>query len=86
MTRSLLVVVSLGVVLLALWVSVLVQAQTPSAQPVQQCQSLLRVKQDLATYSEQLAAQLLLRAEKAEQELATVKQQLETLQKPAAKE
>ncbi len=52
--------------------------QPPNA--LAQCQSVLRVKQDLVTYSEQLAASLLLRAEKAEQELAVVKQQLEAQQ------
>lgn len=51
-----------------------------------QCQSVLRVKQDLVTYSEQLAASLLVRAEKAEQELIVLRQQLEALQGGAPKE
>lgn len=60
-------------------------AATPTA--LAQCQTVLRVKQDMVTYAEQLAAQLLLRAEKAEQEMVIMKQQLEALQAaPTAKE
>ena len=61
----------------------------PAAPPtaLAQCQSMLRVKQDVVTYAEQLAGQLLLRAEKAEQELVIMRQQLEAFQPaPTAKE
>ncbi len=52
-------------------------AEAPTdPSPLMQCQSLLRVRQDASTHTEQLAAMLLARAEKAEQELAAVKQQL----------
>lgn len=74
----------MGVMALGLMVGAVVSlAQSPPpSSALAQCQSVLRVKQDLVTYSEQLAASLLVRAEKAEQELAMVRQQLEVLQPP----
>ena len=52
------------------------QAPTTPSEALQQCQSLLRIKQELTCRCdqvEQLAAGLLRRAEKAEQELAQLR-------------
>jgi phage shock protein A len=72
---------------LLLIVSVGVSAQQGTAPPppLAQCQSLVRVKQDLVTYSEQLAASLLTRAEQAEQALTQAKQQQERTEEELSK-
>ena len=64
-----------------------VSAQQPvsSQDQLQQCQSLLRIKQGLpcrCDEAEQLAGTLLRRAEKAEQELAQTRQELTKVSKP----
>lgn len=69
-----LLVLPVGVLVLAL---ALAGAQQPSSP---ECQSLLRVEQESGLYTKQVAARLLLRAEKAEQELAHVQQLLAAAQ------
>ncbi len=62
---------AMALLALAVWGQ---QPTTPPEQ-LQQCQALIRVKTDMQTQAEQLAAVLLKRAEKAEADLAQLKAQ-----------
>lgn len=76
----------LGIIVVLMVAGLLWAQQAPSPQDaLAQCQSVLRVKTDMQTQAEQLAGVLLRRAERAEQELAEVKKQLEQGKEPASK-